>query len=97
MLGLIGWPVLVVSLVVLLGGVRLEAQWGLQSFQFLVIYIAWRLSLVSPQLDARKVMQVVVITHGIFAAFIMWSFLQPSAAIWKGKRVAFPRISRHFS
>lgn len=86
MLGLIGWPVLVVSLVVLLGGVRLEAQWGLQSFQFLVIYIAWRFSLVSPQLDARKVMQVVVITHGIFAAFIMWSFLQPSAAIWKGKR-----------
>lgn len=86
LLGLVGWPALVVSMAVVLGGVKLQAQWGLQSLQFLVIFMAWRCSLVVPQLERKKVMQVVVVSHVIFAAFLMWSIMQPSNVIWKGKR-----------
>jgi 4-amino-4-deoxy-L-arabinose transferase-like glycosyltransferase len=85
-LGLVGWPALVVSMAVVLGGVKLQAQWGLQSLQFLVIFMAWRCSLVIPQLERKKVIQVVVVSHMIFAVFLMWSILQPSNVIWKGKR-----------
>lgn len=86
LIGLIAWPILVVSLIALLGGVRLEAQWGLQSFQFVVIFVAWRCWLVTPQLRFKQIAGVVAVSQGIFAAFIIWSMVQPSNVLWKGRR-----------
>jgi hypothetical protein len=40
--GLIGLPALVLILMVVLGGVRLESHWGLQTFQFASIWLVWR-------------------------------------------------------
>ncbi len=86
LLGLIAWPALVVSMVVLTGGVRLEAQWGLQTFQFLVIFIAWRLSIVLPQGHAWYAMRVILVAQLVLAGFFVWSVVQPSQSIWKGVR-----------
>ncbi|MDO8767422.1 MAG: glycosyltransferase family 39 protein [Burkholderiaceae bacterium] len=86
LLGLIVWPALFVSLVVLAGGVRLEAQWGLQTFQFVVIFIAWRLSIALPQGHGGHAVGVVVMAQVILAGFFVWSIVQPSQTIWKGMR-----------
>ena len=84
--GLIVWPASVVSLVVLMGGVRLEAQWGLQTFQFMPLFIAWRLAIVLPQEPVRYVVRLVLVVQLILAGFFAWSVLQPSLSIWKGVR-----------
>ena len=86
LLGLIVWPAFVVSMVVLMGGVRLEAQWGLQTFQFLVIFIAWRLSIVLPQVHLGHAIRVVLVAQLVLAGFFVWSVMQPSQSIWKGAR-----------
>ncbi|MEO6294034.1 MAG: hypothetical protein ABIO88_15590, partial [Burkholderiaceae bacterium] len=86
LLGLIAWPALVVSMVVLTGGVRLEAQWGLQTFQFLVMFIAWRLSIVLPQGHVQYVVRVILMAQLVLAGFFVWSVVQPSQGIWKGVR-----------
>ncbi|MDO8457595.1 MAG: glycosyltransferase family 39 protein [Burkholderiaceae bacterium] len=86
LIGLMVWPAFFVSMVVVLGGVRLEAQWGLQTFQFLVIYIAWRLSVALPQSDSQRTLLVVLAAQVILAGFFTWSIVQPSQTIWKGAR-----------
>ncbi len=86
LIGLIIWPAFFVSMVVVLGGVRLEAQWGLQTFQFLVIYIAWRLSVALPQSGPGHTLRIVLIAQVILACFFAWSIVQPSQTIWKGAR-----------
>ena len=86
LLGLIVWPVFVVSMVVLTGGVRLEAQWGLQTFQFLVIFIAWRLSIALPQGLVLYSLRVILVAQLALAGFFVWSVVQPSQSIWKGVR-----------
>lgn len=94
LLGLIAWPVFVVSMVVLTGGVRLEAQWGLQTFQFLTIYIAWRLARVLPQGDCRYSVRVILVSQLVLAGFFVWSVVQPSQSFWKGVRERnFPAAS----
>lgn len=86
LLGLIAWPAFVVSMVVLTGGVRLEAQWGLQTFQFLAVFIAWRLSIVLPQGHLRHSVRVILAAQLVLAGFFVWSVVQPSQTIWKGVR-----------
>lgn len=86
LIGLVVWPAVFVSAVVLAGGVRLEAQWGLQTFQFWVIYIAWKLSLALPQAGQRRTIQVVVAAQVILGGFFVWSIVQPSQTIWRGAR-----------
>ena len=86
MIGLVAWPAVFVSLVVLTGGVRLEAQWGLQTFQFLIIFIAWRLSLVLPQNDPSRTLGIVALAQVVLAGFFVWSIAHPSQPIWKGAR-----------
>lgn len=86
LIGLIAWPAFFVSMVVLMGGVRLEAQWGLQTFQFLVIFIAWRLSIALPLQNVRRTLLVVLAAQVILGCFFMWSIVQPSNTIWRGAR-----------
>lgn len=86
LIGLVAWPALFVSAVVLAGGVRLEAQWGLQTFQFWIIFIAWRMAVVLPHNNARRSMLVVLLAQLVLGGFFVWSILQPSQTIWKGAR-----------
>lgn len=86
LLGLVAWPVFFVSMVVLTGGVRPEAQWGLQTFQFLTMFIAWRLSMVLPRVPVRRAVQVILVAQLVLAGFYVWSIVQPSQPIWKGVR-----------
>lgn len=86
LIGLIVWPAFFVSMVVLMGGVRPEAQWGLQTFQFLVIFIAWRLSIALPLQNVRRTLLVVLAAQVIMGCFFMWSIVQPSQTMWRGAR-----------
>ena len=86
MIGLIVWPLVFVSLLVLLGGMRLEAQWGLQTFQFVVLYLAWKLSRALPQNDVRRTIWVVLAAQVVLAGFFAWSIVQPSLGMWRGVR-----------
>ena len=86
LIGLVAWPALFVSLVVLTGGVRLQAQWGLQTFQFLTILIGWRLSIVLAEQTVRRSVCVVLIAQVVLASFFAWSVMEPSQKIWQSER-----------
>jgi Dolichyl-phosphate-mannose-protein mannosyltransferase len=94
LLGLIVWPALFVGFVTLTGGVRLQAQWGLQTFQFLMIFIGWRLAVALPQRSMGQAASVVVIAQLALAGFFAWSITVPSQKIWQGERTRnFPAVS----
>ncbi len=77
MMGLLAWPVLALALVSLLGGVRLQAAWGLQSFQFLVVLIAWHLVKSCPTISFRSFLPLVVAAHLLSACFAFWAWTTP--------------------
>jgi 4-amino-4-deoxy-L-arabinose transferase-like glycosyltransferase len=85
-IGLVVWPAFFVSMAVLLGGMRLEAQWGLQTFQFLVIFIAWRLARTLPNSDMQRTVWLVILVQVVLAGFFAWSIVQPQQIFWQGKR-----------
>ena len=93
-LGLVVWPIAFVSMLVLLGGMRLEAQWGLQTFQFLAIFIAWKLAVVLPRNSMNRTLWVVLATQLVLGVFFAWSVIQPSQTMWRGSRTRnFPAQS----
>jgi 4-amino-4-deoxy-L-arabinose transferase-like glycosyltransferase len=94
LIGLVAWPAVFVSLVVLTGGVRLQAQWGLQTFQFLTILIGWRLAIVLAQQTVWRSVCVVVVAQVVLAGFFAWSVIEPSQKIWQSARTRnFPAAS----
>jgi 4-amino-4-deoxy-L-arabinose transferase-like glycosyltransferase len=94
LLGLIVWPAVFVSLVALTGGVRLQAQWGLQTFQFLTVFIGWRLAIVLPQRTVWHTIRVVLLAQLVLAGFFAWSVIEPSQKIWQSARTRnFPAVS----
>lgn len=84
--GLVVWPAFFVSMAVLLGGMRLQAQWGLQTFQFVVIFIAWQLALVLPKNDTKRTVWLVLMVQAVLAGFFAWSIVQPQQHFWQGQR-----------
>lgn len=91
--GLILWPAFFVSMAVLLGGVRLEAQWGLQTSQFLVVLIAWQLVKVFPRMAMMRAVWLVLLVQVVLAGFFAWSIFQPQQSIWHGMRSRnFPAV-----
>ena len=85
-LGLVVWPALFVSLAVLLGGMRLEAQWGLQTFQFVVIFVAWKLAVVLPKNGLQRTVWLILLMQAVLAGFFAWSVVQPGQQVWQGQR-----------
>lgn len=73
LLGLVVWPVLALSLMALLGGVRLQAHWGLSAFQFLVVFLACRLSVRVPDLRWQELLATGLAVHLALAGFFAWS------------------------
>jgi 4-amino-4-deoxy-L-arabinose transferase-like glycosyltransferase len=94
LLGLIVWPAVFVSFVALSGGVRLQAQWGLQTFQFLTIFMGWRLTIVLQQQSPWQTVRIVLLMQLVLAVFFIWSIVEPSQRIWQGARTRnFPAAS----
>jgi 4-amino-4-deoxy-L-arabinose transferase-like glycosyltransferase len=94
LVGLVVWPALFVSFVTLSGGVRLQAQWGLQTFQFLVIFIGWRLAVALPQRSMGQAVGVVLFAQLVLTGFFAWSIVSPSQKIWQGTRSRnFPAVA----
>jgi 4-amino-4-deoxy-L-arabinose transferase-like glycosyltransferase len=85
-LGLVVWPALFVSLAVLLGGMRLEAQWGLQTLQFVVIFVAWKLAVVLPKNGLKHTVLLILLMQAVLAGFFAWSVVQPGQQVWQGQR-----------
>jgi 4-amino-4-deoxy-L-arabinose transferase-like glycosyltransferase len=91
--GLVVWPAFFVSMAVLLGGMRLEAQWGLQTFQFVVVFLAWQLALALPTSEVKRSVWLVLLVQIILAGFFAWSIVQPHQNFWQGKRSRnFPAV-----
>jgi 4-amino-4-deoxy-L-arabinose transferase-like glycosyltransferase len=84
--GLVVWPAFFVSMAALLGGIRLEAQWGLQTFQFVSVFIAWQLTIVLPKNDMQRTVWLVLLVQVVLAGFFAWSIIQPQQSFWQGKR-----------
>jgi hypothetical protein len=76
--GLIGIPVLALLGMLLIGGMRLQAQWGLQTLQFLSLLIAWKVG--SRQLDLRVLLASAVAIH-LGSAFLYASSIAKAVAV----------------
>jgi hypothetical protein len=61
--GLVGIPVIALLCMLLIGGLRLQAQWGLQTLQFLCLPIAWKIGVGSRPLDPRLLLASAVAIH----------------------------------
>lgn len=70
--GLVAWPIGFMAIMALAGGMKLQAQWGLPAFEFLVIFIALRLVRGLPRLRVRALAQAVVIVHVFNAVLFSW-------------------------
>ena len=77
LLGLVAWPLVALALVSLLGGVRLQAAWGLQSFQFLVLLIAWRLVKSFPAINLAGFLPFVLVAQLLSLCIALWSWMTP--------------------
>jgi len=72
MLGLVVWPLVFATLVPLGSGMLLQAQWGLPTLQFFVLYLAMKVAAALPSVPAlgflRSVVCVQVISALVFLA-----------------------------
>jgi 4-amino-4-deoxy-L-arabinose transferase-like glycosyltransferase len=78
--GLIGIPVIALLVMLLLGGLRLQAQWGLQALQFLCLPIAWKLGGHSRQLRLRALVASALAIHA-GSAFLYTNNISKAVAV----------------
>ncbi|MBC7994467.1 MAG: glycosyltransferase family 39 protein, partial [Rhizobacter sp.] len=62
LLGLLGWPLVVLAVLCLAQGVRLQDHWGFQSMQFVSLWLAWQLRRFGPQ-AATRLLVLALVTH----------------------------------
>ncbi|HKX44346.1 MAG TPA: glycosyltransferase family 39 protein [Burkholderiaceae bacterium] len=66
-IGLIWWTVGVLIVMALVGSVSLRNHWGMQTFQFLCLWLAWRWDRRAP-IDLRRLIAVALLVHGVSLA-----------------------------
>ena len=72
LIGLVAWPIVFMMLMPLASGMRLQAQWGLPAFQFLVLYLALRLARAMPGLAVASLMRAVLVVQLFNAILFTW-------------------------
>jgi len=80
LLGLLGWPLLVLAVLCLAQGVRLQDHWGFQAVQFVSLWLAWQLRRFGPQAATRLVLLAVVAHTLAMAAY--------SRSVWDPRTLA---------
>jgi len=64
MLGLLGWPLLILAVLCITQGVRLQDHWGFQAVQFISLWLAWQLRRLGPGATGRLV-ALALLTHAL--------------------------------
>lgn len=67
MLGLLGWPLVVLAVLCLAQGVRLQDHWGFQAMQFVSLWLAWQLRRFGSQ-AATRLLLLALVTHTLALA-----------------------------
>ena len=80
--GLIGLPALALLVMALGGGVTLRNHWGVQSFQFLSVWLAYRWSL-SERVDTRRLAVIAVIVQALSLGLYVIQAHDPDAQLSK--------------
>lgn len=80
LLGLLGWPLVVLAVLCLAQGVRLQDHWGFQSVQFVSLWLAWRLRRFGPQAATRLVL-LALVTHTL-------ALVTYSRSVWDPRTLA---------
>ena len=79
MTGLVWSTLLVLVVMALAGGVSLRNHWGVQTLQFLPLWLAWRWERAAP-VDLRRLVWVALLVHGLSLAFYAFEHRDPRAA-----------------
>jgi hypothetical protein len=74
MWGLIGIPAIFLVLMALLGGVRLEGHWGMQTFQFLCLLFVWQFKTVVDRISTNYFIVAAVLVHFIYMSLYYQSY-----------------------
>ncbi|MCJ0763252.1 glycosyltransferase family 39 protein [Variovorax terrae] len=77
--GLVGIPFLVLMAIVLLGGVKLQSFWGLQTMQFVPLLIAWQISRLPFRIRLKPLVFAALAIHLAGAFLYMRSISSPTA------------------
>ena len=80
MLGLVWSGLLVLVAMALLGGVSLRNHWGVQTLQFLPLWLVWRWERAA-LLDLRRLVWVALCVQGLSLAFYAYEHSDPRAAL----------------
>ncbi|HEY9025216.1 MAG TPA: glycosyltransferase family 39 protein, partial [Burkholderiaceae bacterium] len=80
--GLIGWTVGVLIVMALAGGVSLRNHWGMQTFQFLCLWLAWRWDRRAP-IDLRRLIAVALVVHAVSLALYAAEHRDPRSLLSK--------------
>lgn len=82
--GLLGWPLLVLAVLCIAQGVRLQDHWGFQAVQFISLWLAWKLrALGSPA--AGRLLVLAVLTHTLAMAVYSRSVWEPGTLAGRGR------------
>lgn len=82
--GLLGWPLVVLAVLCLAQGVRLQDHWGFQAVQFVSLWLAWRLRRLGPQAATRLVL-LALVTHTLALVTYSRSVWDPSTLAKRGR------------
>jgi len=81
-IGLIWWTVGVLLVMALAGSVSLRNHWGLQTFQFLSLWLAWRWDRRTP-IPLRRLIVVALLVHGVGLALYAAQHRDPGSLLVK--------------
>jgi len=81
-IGLIWWTVGVLLVMALAGSVSLRNHWGLQTFQFLSLWLAWRWDRRTP-IPLRRLIVVALLVHGVSLALYAAQHRDPGSLLVK--------------
>jgi 4-amino-4-deoxy-L-arabinose transferase-like glycosyltransferase len=85
MLGLLGWPLLILAVLCITQGVRLQDHWGFQAVQFVSLWLAWQLRRLGPAAAGRLV-ALALLTHALSVAVYSRSVWDPRVLTTRGTR-----------
>jgi 4-amino-4-deoxy-L-arabinose transferase-like glycosyltransferase len=80
--GLIWWTVAVLIVMALAGSVSLRNHWGMQTFQFLCLWLAWRWDRRKP-IELRRLIAVALLVHGVSLALYAAEHRNPESLLSK--------------
>lgn len=84
LMGLLAWPLVVLALLCLAQGVRLQDHWGFQAMQFVSLWLAWQLRRFGPAAATRLVL-LALVAHTLAMVAYSRSVWDPRTLATRGR------------